>query len=77
MTVTHLVNKYVTCTHNAQIRYRSVCDMHATYRKIMTVSESLKPRKVFIFQHFSFEILYSVEMSMKSFIISGPGSAFF
>ena len=35
---TDLVNRYVTCSHNAHIGLisMSVCDTHVTYRKIMS-----------------------------------------
>ena len=41
-------------------------------RMMNTTSEILKARNVFIFQHFSFEILCSVELHVKKFITSGP-----
>ena len=43
-----------------------------TFISMINTSEILIARNVFIFQHFSFEILYSVELHEKKFITSGP-----
>ena len=49
--MTHLVNKYVTCTHNAQTRFRSVRSVHLCLRiSVPTLFHASVPSKVFPFQ---------------------------